>query len=393
MYRSNANAMEGTISPNMGTVSPPSSLLIPASGRSLSLVMSDTVVWRPRQQFAILLGSKAPTEVMDSLIIVGKARTSTGTPVTSPAVRWNLRDSSGVNLVKSGAYTALMYPMDIKTTRTTWLVGTWTTQSGAFKDSVQVTLMPNQGAPIVGNGDPNKGVPMWAKGQQLMIIPTWRFLMHPTIITVGDTMRFTAVARTSTCVPVSNITFMWQIRGNSTGLSLFAPTAISVIIGINLTPSDSGHIVWLKAAWVTKSGIFRDSTKVFITPITLAYTEAARDSFPPATAHKFTLADGWGYKINKYTRDSMLSMNLRSKKTLTDSAIERNLWATIDTMPDSAYIQQFTPDTLRMRLGYQHRLCYMGKNRYNQEITFWIPRDSAGKARCNDALNLFRASP
>jgi hypothetical protein len=102
------------------------------------------------------------------------------------------------------------------------------------------------------------------------------------------------------------------------------------------------------------------------TPAELLAQAAVADSFPDGS-RRITTGD-WAFKVNKPDRDVMLLELLRSAKTATDSAKHRRDYAVTDSAPDSVYVEQGT-DTLRARVGFEYRMCWLGRNRYTGMVT------------------------
>jgi len=97
----------------------------------------------------------------------------------------------------------------------------------------------------------------------------------------------------------------------------------------------------------------------------LAEMAAVQDSFPAAN-RRITVGD-WAHKVSTAERDIMLLDLLRTARTAADSTAHRRAYGLADRAPDSVRVVQGT-DTLRAAVGFEYRLCLLGRNRYTGEV-------------------------
>jgi len=102
-----------------------------------------------------------------------------------------------------------------------------------------------------------------------------------------------------------------------------------------------------------------------MTPLERLEVAALLDSFPPGS-RRITAGDV-AVRLPKSERDVMLLDLLRESKTAADSAKHRAAYANADGMPDQiTHIQPL--DTMVAMVGFEYKLCFLGRNRYTGAV-------------------------
>ncbi len=367
------------------------------------LVLSSDVahaqyVWKRGQQ-VMVIPKVTTAAVVDSIEVFAVARTSAGTPVTTPAITWNVRDSAGIAVVKTGTSKMVLYPMKIAAARTTWLVGSWKTSSGTFRDSVTITVQPyvQQMRFTVG---PLSTPQTWRSGQQLMVRPSQRFTLNPPTPLSGGSMTLRVSARTSSGVPVSGFRATWILRDTSAARLVILSDSSARVFN---TATQTSYLTWVVASWATRSGIIRDSVRILVSTQKEKAFLAFLDTFPD-TKRIVVFAEPYGYKLPNL--DSYRIKDLSYATTRADSLFMNNEWAVITGSADSIGVDVVV-DTLasalipnhlltvpvRFHKGFSYSLCYLGKNRFNGSVRILAPITPTGQAKCNSVYLAYVAKP
>jgi len=355
-------------------------------------------VWKRGQQ-VMVIPNVTTAAVVDSIEVFAVARTSSGVPVTAPGITWNVRDSAGISVVKTGTSKMVLYPMKITTPRTTWLVGSWKTSSGTFRDSVTITVQPHVRQMRFAIG-PLYTTQTWRSGQQLMIRPSQRFSMNPPTPLSGGSMTLRVSARTSGGVPVSGFRATWILRDTSAARLVVLSDSSARVFN---TATTTSYLTWVVASWATRSGIIRDSVRILVSTQKEKEYLAFVDSFPDAK-RIVVFANPYGYKLPNL--DSYRLKDLANVNTRADSVIMNREWDVIAASADSIGVDVVV-DTLapaliphhlltvpvRFHKGFSYSLCYLGKNRFNGSVRILAPITPTGQAKCNSVYLAYVAKP
>jgi hypothetical protein len=354
--------------------------------------------WKRGQQVMVIPETTAPVAVSDSMKVIAVARTSAGVPVTSPAITWNLRDSSGISVIKSTNSSMWIFPLNVPTTKTTWLVGSWRTSSGTFRDSVAVTINPYVATMRFYLGPINR-TQTWRSGQQLMIRPSHNFTTFLPAPLSGGSITMRVSARTSGGVPVSGFRATWRLR-DTTAASLVVLSDSSARV---FNKTNTGYVSWVVASWATRSGIIRDSVKLLISPIKEKAFLAFNDSFPNAK-RIVVFAAPYGHKSP--TVAALRDADIKNATTAADSAFLQREWAVIigsadsigvdvhvDTVSVARMSAHLLTVPLRFNKGFEYSLCLLAKNRFNGTVRLLAPTSPTGQTKCAGVRLAYESQP
>ena len=101
----------------------------------------------------------------------------------------------------------------------------------------------------------------WVRGQQVIIMAD----STKTPLTEGTTMKLTAYARTSAGVPVAAPLITWVVR-DSMNLSSEPQNNTSTVVRA-ASALTRPSVEWVFASWSTRSGVFRDSVPITLSPV------------------------------------------------------------------------------------------------------------------------------
>jgi hypothetical protein len=172
------------------------------------------------------------------------ARTSAGVPVAAPLVTWTLV-GTGINIQSTTNVSAVLATAATLTGQTTAkLVGTWTTRSGVFRDSVLF--------PVVAT---STTLP-WQPRQQVLTL-----VSDTAKLTYNSKVVLTTYTRTSQGVPVNNPKITYTVSNPLVRLNPLSNQSVQLVMPAQQL-GDQQITVW--AEWKTSSGALTSQT-VFTT--------------------------------------------------------------------------------------------------------------------------------
>jgi len=166
------------------------------------------------------------------------ARTSSGVPVAAPLVTWNLV-AAGATIQSTTNVSAVVASAATLTGQSTAkLVGTWSTRSGIFRDSVTFPIIPTVAT-----------LP-WQPRQQVLTL-----VSDTTSLTVNSKVVLTTYTRTSTGVPVAAPRITYTVSNPLVKLNLLSNQSVQLVMPAQQIPQ---FTVW--AEWKTSSGALTSQT-------------------------------------------------------------------------------------------------------------------------------------
>lgn len=197
--------------------------------------------WRKGQQLLIVPPSNLKIDGLkesQTAAFQAYARTSTGAPVAAPLVTWSLV-AAGATIQSTTNVSAVVATAALLTGKTTAkLVGTWSTRSGVFRDSVVFPLIAT-----------STTLP-WQPRQQVLTI-----LSDTTTLSYDSKVVLTTYTRTSAGVLVSNPKITYTVSNPLVKLNFLSNQSVQLIMPMQQIPQ---FTVW--AEWKTSSGALTSQT-------------------------------------------------------------------------------------------------------------------------------------
>lgn len=197
--------------------------------------------WKKGQQLLIVAPTNLTTTGLresQTAAFQAYARTSAGVPVAAPLVTWNLV-ASGASIQSTTNVSAVVGTAATLTGQTTAkLVGTWSTRSGVFRDSVLF--------PIIAT---STTLP-WQPRQQVLTL-----VSDTTTLTYNSKVVLTTYTRTSTGVLVSAPKITYTVSNPLVKLNLLNNQSVQLVMPAQQVPQ---FTVW--AEWKTSSGALTSQT-------------------------------------------------------------------------------------------------------------------------------------
>jgi hypothetical protein len=218
-----------------------------------------TLSWTRGKQLLLVADSvKSPLTERSTVRFTAYARTSSGTPVTTPLVTWELLDSTSarVDALTNKSMMLTVAPTLTKEVNEV-LVGSWTTRSGVFKDTVSLRFTPM-----------NYLLPWQPRQQVLVTKSTDQDLFvnaNPMNTSLTTNLLLTGYARTSSGVPVTNPRIVYTTTSPFIAIRSINNTTAQVTVVKSPTEpytmnSTNRFPVEVTATWNTSSGPL--STKI-----------------------------------------------------------------------------------------------------------------------------------
>lgn len=196
-------------------------------------------VWRTGQRVSVFPYVTTANIITDGQrwTFTAYARTSTGTPVVSPAFTWTLRSNGDVSIASSNSSSLTIVAKSVvNQLSTARVIASWSTLSGTFRDSVTFSVRPFAYT-----------LP-WQPNQQVLIYPKDTLTLRN-----NSTKTLVAYARSSTGVIVSNpkITFSSTVPG--VRFTTLTSSSVQMLVSGIATEMN----IPVTASWVTSSGTLR----------------------------------------------------------------------------------------------------------------------------------------
>lgn len=216
-----------------------------------------TLNWVKGKQLLIVADStKTPLNENATIKFSGYARTSAGVAVAAPLITWRLSDTTLASLqTLTGSTVLVKAASSLSKTGIEWLVGTWSTKSGIFRDSANFTITPTSAF-----------LP-WQPKQQVLTTRSTDADLLPIMGGSVNSVVLTTYVRTTAGVVVVNPKIVYT--SSSPMLSVVPINNTSAQIVLNIPQNvPAGGIptrtpVIITATWKTLSGSLASKTTIY----------------------------------------------------------------------------------------------------------------------------------